>query len=361
MSAGAVSSACCCGGCSTDCCTFWECSPTSGTFTISAGSTKTRTISPSGQTMTVETVNWSITATLTRTGTGCSTYRLYANTCQFSYQKMSRVYWLGKKFTAYDALGIFIEGIGFVPCDPLPPAYDADCHWNCNSDGTCKEEVEFRLKEQTDSSYMATIAGAAVSPFTRQLHGTLWVPNSVITIACMPDCDSECIRPVLLFAPGTHSATSGLQTVETVDPCACADLVADGLPCLTNWTGYTFMPSEFAVIGASGCLDGSSFDSPRTTSGGVPTEAPFDDPFGLDNPTDNMLGAGSVDSIGLKCTDLDRTFTTKYCESPAGNADNDKICTRIDNCFDNNLISTCYWPDWCEMDQTVIDWDSTLV
>ena len=353
---GTVASGCCCGGCSTDCCTFWSCSPAAGAFTISASSTKSRTISPSGQTMTVETVSWSITANLTRSGSSCSTYRLSANTCQFSYQKTTRIYWLGKKWTAYDALGVYIEGIGFVPCDPPPPTYSSDCHWNCNSNGTCKDQVEFRIKERTDYSYMATIGGAAACPFARLKHCNLRVPNSVITIACMPDCDSNCIRPVLLFSPGTHSEASGLETNETVDPCACADLTANGFPCSTSWSGYTMTPSPFAVIGSSGCLTASSFDSPRTTSGGVPAERPWADEFAVDNPSDPMLGAGT-----LFCTDLDRSFSTKYCESPGTNNDNNKTCTRIDNCFDLNLISVCYWPDWCEIDTTTISWDSTLV
>ena len=89
---GVVSSGCCCTKESCPvCCDFWACSPSTPFPILLTGSwISSETLSPTGQVITTGEIHWSITATMTRTGSNCATYRYYANSCQFSYEYIQR-------------------------------------------------------------------------------------------------------------------------------------------------------------------------------------------------------------------------------------------------------------------------------
>ena len=112
MSNGAIAAACCCQeGCETDCCAWWACSPTGAiTVTLSGSAVTNRKILPSSTptTLAVEEVYWTITATMTKSGTTCdfaaagapssnwpNLFRYSAQTVDFSYQRITRNYDLG--------------------------------------------------------------------------------------------------------------------------------------------------------------------------------------------------------------------------------------------------------------------------
>jgi hypothetical protein len=112
---GVVSSGCCCAeGCG-DCCDFFSCSPTTPfTIELSGNWVSQETFSPSGQVITTGEIHWTITATMTRIGSDCSTYRYYANTCEFSYEYITRRWSAGGNDMFYDGSGPFdLDGFTF--------------------------------------------------------------------------------------------------------------------------------------------------------------------------------------------------------------------------------------------------------
>lgn len=141
----AVLSACCCGGgppVPSTCCNWWACSPTSTiNVTWSGSSTTKREITPSAspQEFTVEEIYWSVTATMTRSGTictglGASLFRYTASSCVFSYTRIRRAWsvgghhtcanWFGGSCCYKEQNGGCITYTGNVPPEPCVPCGD---------------------------------------------------------------------------------------------------------------------------------------------------------------------------------------------------------------------------------------------
>jgi hypothetical protein len=112
VSNGAIAAACCCTEeCETDCCDWWACSPAGPiTVTLSGSAIVERKILPSASptTLIVKEVYWTITATMTKSGTTCdfaaagspslnwpNLFRFSAQQVDFSYQRIERTYDVG--------------------------------------------------------------------------------------------------------------------------------------------------------------------------------------------------------------------------------------------------------------------------
>lgn len=255
MSNGAVTSACCCGqNCQTECCDWWACSPTGEINVVLTGSkVVNRTITPGGQTWVQEEISWSITATMVKTGSSCSDYantnlpnlfRYEAQTCEFSWERITRFYDPGERSTCSDWCVIVCcfcpiwwcgddsqytgPGLQASPEDPCgtgdpctlyyypdlqPFCFDintgvvpgpgnltrASCRsWNClpydesvGCDGWgCRDVVEFRLVQEITESWTGTLVGKAIplNPGTtcEGRYKALMNPatDPVLTIAC---------------------------------------------------------------------------------------------------------------------------------------------------------------------------------
>ena len=104
---GALSSACCCGGCPTSCCNFWNCSPAGPINIEFSFYTEDRTdIVEGGQGWVNGYWLWTITATLTRSGSQCTpdpplyanVYRYSATTCNITAQRVTNDYLYGGRW-----------------------------------------------------------------------------------------------------------------------------------------------------------------------------------------------------------------------------------------------------------------------
>lgn len=218
MSNGVVTSACCCNqGCQTDCCAWWACSPDGEiNVTLTGSKIVTRTITPGGQNWIEEEISWSITATMQRTGSTCTDtspgypnlYRYEAASCEFSWEKVRRLYSHGNRKTCSVDCAVLccecsdwicepLSGPGLQatpegPCGPGDPCYiyfpgDIPCFytytgltpeaggptgnscfsWNCKpfdesagcGSAGCEDVIEFRLIQVTTNSWAGTLYG----------------------------------------------------------------------------------------------------------------------------------------------------------------------------------------------------------
>ena len=115
MSNGVVSTGCCCNSesCASQCCDWWSCSPTGPiNVSLSASAITNKKILPGTQTLLIEEIHWTVTATLTRSGSTCvvaeagiapfnALYRYSAQTCNFSYQKKIYLRDVGQSYTCW--------------------------------------------------------------------------------------------------------------------------------------------------------------------------------------------------------------------------------------------------------------------
>lgn len=436
---GAVSSGCCCTKESCPaCCDFWACSPSSPFTILLTGSwVSEETLSPSGQVFTTGQINWSITATLQRTGTDCATYRYYANTCTFSYEYIKRhIDFMGAEDDGSAAMGgvagrctvwsrYDLDGDGFYEgalafpgpggleyegqyndqctnsacpsefsptiaatgrcactfnnfcrdnsgytCENSSNAEDQCRSWNCKSysggyadAGACAgyghkdaADIEAKIIREKTWVWNATLQGRpaqyniggqlintgldnGLEP-NRPNHQNLWVPGSVITIACKRNCDPDCDSPILIFNPNPSQVVSGMYTEDfCMSPCATMGCRAPTTDCQTSYTMNLPQINPWVIFGSGSCLSDTTFDSPITskpavTCGGAPNSCSDDLPsvnFSGIGPQTNLEPPSSFSSVpgappvggifqGLLlnmcgidqyCSPLDRTYTEK--------------------------------------------------
>lgn len=199
MSNGVIAAGCCCGAC-IDCCKFWEEAPSTINVTISFSQINNFTIVEGSQSYDYDLINWTITATLTKSGSCCdypncvgnviprysNLLRYTADVCQVSAQRISRAWSFGRTWntcseyippSCFDLPGPclcvenpigncpqFIGGTQYSsltqsctgsPCTDLnlglPPneGYTAllrdrsSCRqWNCSGSGACQEKAD---------------------------------------------------------------------------------------------------------------------------------------------------------------------------------------------------------------------------
>jgi hypothetical protein len=189
-----VSSGCCCQKESCpDCCDFWACSP-SGPFTIvlTGSWIEQETFSPSNQTITTGEIHWSITATVQRTGNSCATYRYYANSCDFSYEYIQRIWSVGGSDVPTDGSG------GGVPSD-----YQiCDRHFRFDLDG--------------DNSYEAVYIGDPLDPAAQLEYDGQY--------------NNECLRSACpcAVAQGVYDINTGFCTCTDANYCRSNQFTCDG-------------------------------------------------------------------------------------------------------------------------------------
>jgi hypothetical protein len=171
MSNAVIASACCCGEepCAGGCCDWWSCSPTAPINIVLTGSATTNIrILPGTQVLLTEEVTWTITATLTRSGSSCTPsgpppynnlFRYSAQTCNLAYSKKQYLRSVGESYTcrqlpwsplfcgpvtyvgecvtwANPSAPFSGYDIGLYPCfDGTPPC---NYYWTClNASGNC--------------------------------------------------------------------------------------------------------------------------------------------------------------------------------------------------------------------------------
>lgn len=250
--------ACCCdGGCITDCCDFWSCSPsTQKTVTLSGSWTITRTCA--GGTLTPAEGTWTLSATMTRVGTDCASYRYVATSAQYTYDVKLRT--LVHSMTGR--------------CDVANPAcYWSHCEGNCQACGP----VQWDYCVLTRYNGTVTLNGStATANLPIQLSG-LRPSGAVLTVACTADpCRPGCVAPVLMFTParppetgsecspnGAANLSKSTQGVSTRFCCDTENPYQAGTEtvCLPHW----------AIVG-DGCLDAATFDHARPWAAGLGLE-----------------------------------------------------------------------------------------
>lgn len=326
---------CCCNACPTSCCDFWDCSPTGAiNITLSAAS-ETRDYCDNGQELVYEEVFWEITATLTRSGADCDSYRFTANEANLEITYKRR---------------IFATTTGAV-CDapPAPCQYDhcTDCLCGTPQAAVCK---------LTEWTYNGPINGGGGSCLNADARYAALVPSgAVLTIACAANhCDHPCVNPVLLWTPadacesdpcGGPGGCKPFTKTILCNPVACCDQDPE---CGTTASEDVCLPC-FVLVGR-GCLNADTFTgaraSPYTGPGAPPTTG---DP----NPEFPMSGfpyTAAVDYCGPTATpawvqpytcetqDL-QTKTCDYCWYALPDAV--QTCYRLDPANPGNVLVIC--------------------
>lgn len=240
--------ACCCNDqCIDDCCVWWSCSGGANRQITLSGTWQNMATCDDGVSREANSGTWTISATITRTGTDCSTYRYYANNVQLTF---SFRWWL------------YVDSLGTI-CNVPPGPNQCDHCDNCQCGS-----VKFQKCKRIQYSFNGNVNGKpGLDPnIPVDLQG-LRVPGSAITIACMPDpCNPPCVRPVLIFTPGSMCEDASNNT--TCAPGGCVDAlyeeILDGPPpcCIDTVTSYLqgFCIPKFAILGKSECLANTTFD-----------------------------------------------------------------------------------------------------
>lgn len=127
MSNGIVSSACCCGPC-TSCCSWWAASPTGPVnFQLQFYQDITCEIGPGGQFMTLGYTAWTIDAVLTKSGSCCD-----YNTCGPSYANLMRYTASSCEVSATSFRKIYSFGFSRKTCfENYPVSCVSPCHSEC--------------------------------------------------------------------------------------------------------------------------------------------------------------------------------------------------------------------------------------
>lgn len=429
MSNGAIAAACCCNvPCESDCCDWWACSPAGPINVTFSGSWVTnRSIVPGSQVFTVEEIYWTITATMTRTGSTCiatppftNLYRYVAATCNFSYQRIKRTYDVGNRFicntrcvppccTCGDCYSTFftpgspLTGPGerdpFTPgaacgtgpaCSSLTAFSNFDCNqvytgggpgskpltlncfsWNCNpcTEPDCTgwgcpatpDDLIFRLVGEQEDTFVGVLTANTTNgcgsldnfPFGPR-HADLAGPGAVLTIVCSKLCN-DCAKPLLIFNPECSGKTLTSTIDYSMDPCCPLPCEPFPPPCIVDASGG--LPIKpFAVLGSGNCLNQSSFDAPTTSTADYPT------PTGVWPSVIPGINFGGLEAE-IPCTPLERTFNNKFCRYPE--FENLYCAHNIEACYDaegnqipgTGVIDICYWPNWCEIDETVVSFN----
>lgn len=430
MSFGAIASACCCSeGCETECCDWWACSPAGPINVVLTGSAvTTRSIAPGSQVFVIEEIHWSITATMTRSGNTCAIsapytnlHRFTAQTCVFSYQKITRNYDVGKWhvctnfcdtgccwktiFAGCETLedpglsGVLLPSSPWFSCnagDPcllayaLPRGPDPCLVWNCSgkdcnnglvgeegcTDCGCPQTTDdliFKHVQTTESAFTGNITGSGSScgassdcaPFACPIGSPAVNPmnlvraGDVLTIVCVPEhCKSGCVRPVLLFTPTFTGQQISITIDHTMDECCSPP--CEPADCLTE-SLEALCVKPFFILGKGNCLNASTFDDPLTGCSALPAPSSTFLSEGLD-----MAGIGC-----LECQPLNQSLVvgencieTAFKGSPYFCATETQACCLplLDpNCTPTFYSSkVCYWPAWCENDERTTTWTWTM-
>ena len=286
---------CCCSGCPADCCAFWTCSPTTPINITLSGTSSWTDVCDDGVERILGTAAWTITATMTRSGTDCETYRYSANTCN-----------LVMNWTFYE----YTQSIGSVcdaPADPCQYDHCGDCICGPVKREVCRTVVH---------TFSGTVNGVA-SPGTPTCIPTTWagyhVPGAVLTVFCQDSpCTTGCAEPVLLFTPAdmceSSSCPSGAGCIDMAYSITCGtvDCCDDDPTCATSGTEPICI-SCWSMVGR-GCLNAQTFDNALRHPLGPQLSGP---PFQA-SPGSWTCAYTYEPPVPLDCQSY--TFTTKSCD-----------------------------------------------
>lgn len=288
---------CCCGGCPIDCCAFWACSPTTPIDITLSGTSTITDVCDDGEDRLKATAAWTITATMTRSGTDCETYRYSATSCELTAT------WVQYTYT---------QSLGSV-CDAPP----APCQYDHCNDCQC-EQVKRAICTTKTYTFSGTINGVT-SPANPACLPTIWngyhVSGAVLTIFCEDSpCSAGCAEPILMFTPGDNCETSGCGAgVGCIDvswsiTCGTENCCGVQPECNTSGTEQACLGC-WSIVG-TGCLNGLTFDNARKHPVGP---ALGDSPFVAIDPT-SMCASGGVGPavVPLDCNSY--TFDSKVCD-----------------------------------------------
>ena len=286
---------CCCSGCPADCCAFWTCSPSTPINVTLSGTSSWTDVCDDGVERLLATAAWTITATMTRSGTDCASYRYSAATCNLSAT------WVQYEYT---------QSLGSV-CDAPP----APCQFDHCNDCVC-EQVKRAICTTRTHSFSGTVNGVAVPAQPACIPST-WsgnhVPGAVLTIFCQDSpCTTGCAEPVLLFTPADMCEVSGCGTgFGCVDAsysitCGTENCCGAQAHCGTSGTEYTCLGC-FSLVGR-GCLSATTFDdAKRHPVGPAMGDLPF-----TAVPTVSDCPGSPEGILPLDCQSY--SFTSKVCD-----------------------------------------------
>ena len=281
MSNGIITAGCCCGACAT-CCSWWSASPAGPVdFTLTFYQNHTMEVL-GGQFMQLGYTAWTITATLTKSGSCCdyntcgpgyaNLMRYTADVCEVAATRVSNIYSYG--FTRRTCLEDDINAClglpgcyctrsprgceytgGFTydgllnctdPCtnynSPFDPSLshyrlgDPCQQWNCKKcnyvqplgqcECECKTVSELLWKKLfvETKNYTATVLGTGTGPVTCGYTGKPLQAgtNAVITIYCGPNpCGGTCHVPQLLFTPRDQTLVSNVLEYDATTNACC--------------------------------------------------------------------------------------------------------------------------------------------
>jgi hypothetical protein len=244
---------CCCDGCPTDCCDFWACSPTAPITVTISGSTESTSECDQGQTLTTETVFWQITATMTRVGTDCASYRYVASQGELEYTKTIRTYETTN------------GGVCDAPPGPCDYTHCDDCQCRTPEARPCIEETW---------TYNGTAYGGGADCVTATIYEPM-IPTlpkgqkALLTIACFPGVCTPCAEPVLIITLDDRAETQpalcnlggssvncgSVDATYTVTCLNCCDFPG----CSSTTVEAICLPA--VVMHGTGCLNATTFDN----------------------------------------------------------------------------------------------------
>lgn len=315
--------ACCCGDqCIDDCCVWWACAGSGQRQMTLSGNWSVYGTCDDGTTPEAGNGNWTLTATLTRIGTDCSSYRWIATTANL---QMAFRWWS------------YSETLG-DNCD-VPGSGSQNFCTHCD-DCTCGSVLR-RKCTRSQYTYNGPVTGH-VGPVDPNIPIELWpfyVNGAVITIACMDDpCAPGCVRPVLLFNPGEDCEDVNADI--NCRPAGCIDvleeLINDGSPPCCNQTyGSQVVPlclPKWAVLGKSECLSNTTFDGADFLFRNLGCQ-PF---FPAETSPCNNYSPDCV--TPATCSSMN--FIVKNCDECRDYRDNLHACYEFD--ANNNEVFICY-------------------
>ena len=325
---------CCCGGCPQSCCDFWACSPSAPISITLSGTSENYDTCDNGFDYVYSEATWTITATLTRSGVDCDSYRYSANTADLEITYKTRV---------------FADTTGAI-CDAPPAPCQFDHCGDCSCHPPSREVCELRTW-----TYNGPINGGGGGCIIDPRYASMVPANALITIACAANqCDHPCVNPVLIWTPDNSceesSCECGCKEITKTVTCgsvACCDTDAN---CGTTISDPVCL-NPFILIGR-GCLNAETFDnaraSPYNAVGGPPTSG---DPLAIHALREFPYSAASgacrdpvlpPNDVYWPPTCSNYTFARKECDYCwYGIPDTLRTCYRLDPENPSNVIEIC--------------------
>lgn len=357
MSNGVVTSGCCCNQeCASDCCSWWSCSPTAPINVVLSGSAITnKKILPGTQVLLLEEIYWTITATLTRSGSTCTPsgappyntlYRYSAQTCNFSYQKKIYFRDVGESYTCLQLRwsplfcgAVTVEGdcmtwanpsvpfsgwdIGVLPCyDGVPPC---SYYWTCPGASGCSPPTYPGTGCLPCAQNSDILAGYSSCQAYYDING-VWPEPSPRT------GPNPCLSWNCCF--GGNCADSNT---------ACSETGCEGIRCPSSPDEIEFRLQSTLELTYNGNLTGSGTcgnDTCIPDFGNCPNSIPGPAPFFVGPPS---VFVRSGDVITIVCVET-QCKADAECVKPVLIFSPDTAGKFLDQVLDKTMDPCCPWP-----------------